>query len=119
MPPAPYYVNDPDSPETSGARYFTICPVTVTTRGRTGTQRFTCSLALFRCLDHHARHGNRITRLTANGRSLAYTGLSALNTYLRAHRRISAFWRVSAYPTRGTKYQWEELAHFLGFTFEP
>jgi hypothetical protein len=119
MPPAPFFVNDPLTPENAGARYFTICPVTVTTRGRTGTQSFTCSLDLFRCLDHHARHGNRITRLTANGLSLAYTGLSALNTYLRAHGSLKAFWRVSSYPTRGTKYQWQEFADLLGFTFEP
>jgi hypothetical protein len=119
MPPAPYYVNHPDQPETTVHRYFAIQPVTVTTRGRTGAQTFTSSMDLFRCLEHHAHERNTITRLTANGLSLAYTGLSALNTYLRAHGSLKAFWRVSSYPTRGTKYQWQEFADLLGFTFEP
>jgi hypothetical protein len=121
MPPVPFYIHDLNAPEeTSAHRYFAILPVTVVTKGRKGAQTFTNSLDLFRCLEHHAAHRNTLTRIAANGLSVDSEGLSVLNLYLHLHRSLAPFYRVSRYsPLRGTKYQWEELAHHLHLRFTP
>jgi hypothetical protein len=117
VPPLPFYVHHQQEPEDTSSRYFHIQPVTVVTRGRIGAQTYTHSLHLFHALEYHARRGNVITGMTANGLSLAVESLSVLNCYLRLHRSLSPFWKLSRWDTRGTKYQWEEFSHHLHFTW--